>query len=220
MGNTVTLPLVLVDKIERIDYNGSNSGTSGGSGKNTNDTKTVTIEDFDVKHYFRESSIYSYDYVIMTNNSDQIVTIDIEATAMDKDNNMLALASGDVDVIGPNETVITSIAFRDLDSYDHIEYEYKIKKSTYYKPVVGNLSYDLTENTKNIIISVTNNGSYAAKYVEGYILWFDSKDNLIGVTDHYITDDDSEIKSGATEKAQFSKNSKYDHYELYFSGRG
>ena len=220
MGNTVTLPMVWVEKLERIDYGDLAGGNSGGLGKNTNDTKTVTIEDFDIKHYLRGSNSYSYDYAIVTNNSDQTVRIDIEATAVDKDNNMLAIASGDVYVIGPKETVITYLTFRDLDSYDHIEYEYKIKKSSYYKPVIGNLSYELIENSKNIIISVTNNGSYAAEFVKGYILWFDAKDNLIGVTDKYIVDDNSEIKSGETEKSQFSKNSKYDHYEVYFSGRG
>lgn len=112
------------------------------------------------------------------------------------------------------------MAFRDLESYDHIEYDYKIRKSSYYKPVVGNLTYEITENTKNLIISVTNNGNYAAKFVEGYVLWFDSENNLVGVTDQYFTDEDSEIKSGATEKSQYSRNSKADRYELYFSGRG
>lgn len=42
------------------------------------------------------------------------------------------------------------------------------------------------------------NGDAAADYVEAYVLFFDAENNITDVSSAYVTDDDGEIKPGAT----------------------
>ena len=71
---------------------------------------------------------------------------------------------------------------------------------------------------KKEIVSVTNNGTEAAEFVEGYALFFEG-DTLVDFEDAYFTDDDSEIKPGKTITKELECSKNYDSVKIYFTGR-
>ena len=82
---------------------------------------------------------------------------------------------------------------------DVAEFEYTLsaKEETFYKPVLSDLSIEQSITDDKVVLITTNNGDNAAKFVEAYALFFSGED-LVYYGSTYITDDDSEIKPGAT----------------------
>jgi len=74
-------------------------------------------------------------------------------------------------------------------------------------------------NDKNVVVTATNKGTEAAKFVEAYALFLDSSGNVVEYGSTYITDGDSEIKPGATLSKQITAYEPFDTVELYLTGR-
>lgn len=68
-------------------------------------------------------------------------------------------------------------------------------------------------------VTVTNNGTYPAQFVEAYALFFDSNSNVVYSNSGYVTDNDSEIKPGATLSEQIDAYKSFDSVKVYFTGR-
>lgn len=50
-------------------------------------------------------------------------------------------------------------------------------------------------------------------------MFFDAENNITDVSSAYVTDDDGEIKPGATLSEQCNTYDPFDHVEIYFTGR-
>ena len=64
--------------------------------------------------------------------------------------------------------------------------------------VIHNLSSQITINDANVVVSVTNEGTEEVEFVQAYALFLDGQGNIVGQDNTYVTDNDSEIKPGAT----------------------
>ncbi len=194
---------------------GSDRATLG-----SQEASTVSDADFEIAEYKYESKYGdSRYYLIIKNNSSETVEIAGNGTAYDTGGNSIGAGNLSIDVLGPGEVSIGYFYFDDVNDIDKVEYQLQYSKEESYKPVISNLSVEQTLNDKNVIVSVTNNGSYPAQFVEAYALFFDSDNNIIATDTNYVTDDDSEIKSGATISKQLDCRDGYDHVEVYFTGR-
>ncbi len=83
------------------------------------------------------------------------------------------------------------------------------------------LRYEVVQNIndKNVVVTATNNGTEAAKFVEAYALFLDSSGNVVEYGSTYITDGDSEIKPGATLSKQITSYEPFDKVEVFFTAR-
>lgn len=190
-----------------------------------NRSKTATAsfseEDFDVTGYIYENSIGdSLYYVIVTNNSEAAVEIEGSAVAYDKNNTPIGAGSLSISVLGPGETTIDYCYFDGVTGIDNVELQMNYSASRYYYPVINNLDAEVVLNDNNVVVRVTNTGETSAQFVEVHALFFDANNKVIYHDSTYVTDNDSEIKPGATLTTQLSVRYKdYDHVELYFTGR-
>ena len=121
--------------------------------------------------------------------------------------------------MGPEETTIGYFYFNDVSNVDKVEYKLQYSLESTYSPVIKNLDIQQTLNDKNVVVSVTNNGSNAAEFVEAHALFFDAGNKVIATDSTYVDDDDNEIKPGATISKQLDARNGYDHVEVYFTGR-
>lgn len=183
--------------------------------------KELSDDDFESFDYLYCDSIgvYYYYYIIVTNNSETAVQIDADANAYDAEGKRVAMDKGTIDVIGPGEQSIMELWFADAKDIDHVEYELSYITDGFYEPALANLSYEITQNEKNVILDVTNNGNKSAKFVHAYAVIFDAEDNILDVQDAYIVDNDSEIKPGKTVSNDIRFFDTYDHVEIYFTGK-
>ena len=180
----------------------------------------VSDSDFAIDEYLYESKFgTTYYFLVVKNNSSETVEVAGNGTAYDAGGNSIGAANCSIDVLGPGETSIAYFYFNDVSGVDKVECKMQYSIESSYLPVIKNLSVEQTLNNKNVIVSVTNNGDYAAQFVEAHALFFDADNNVIATDSTYVTDDDSEIKPGATISKQLDARNGYDHAEVYFTGR-
>lgn len=207
--------------VEKSDtVNQTESKTINNKSDEKENKSQLSDSDFSTKEYLYENTIGDTLYfIIVTNNSDTDASISANGTAKDSDGNSIGADDMDIDILGAGETSIGYFYFDGVTGIDKVEYKIKYDDSPYYSPVINNLSIDQTLNDKNVILSVTNNGDKSAEFVEVYALFMDSDNNVIHYDSTYITDDDSEIKSGDTISSQLDCYKGYDHVEIYYTGR-
>lgn len=196
------------------------SGRSTGKATTSNNKQTLSDDEFNIVEYGYENSIGSSQYyLIITNNSTIDVGIDGNMTAYDADNNVIGAANSSIDILAPGEQSIAPFFFNSVSGIDHVEYTLSYDTSPYYKPVISDIEFVQHINDKNVVIMATNNGDEPAKFVQAYALFFDADNNIVYSNSGYITDDDSEIKPGATLSTQLDAYGTFDHVECYYTGR-
>lgn len=173
-----------------------------------------------VKEYSYIDSIDTTWYCMeITNNSSVTVSVETNVTAKDKKGKTIGAASESEDAIEAGYTMCLMHMFDDAkpESYD---YTLSVKEDEYNEPVLSDLSYETSDTGKKVIISCTNNGTEAARFVEGTVLFFSGK-KLIGHSSAYFTDDDFELKPGNTisEEFDYYNSKKYNKFKVYLTGR-
>lgn len=196
------------------------TGRSTGKTANNSVLSAVSDSDFDFTEYLFEDTFSTMYYVIIKNKASIPVSINANAVAKDSNGNTLGADEMTIDILGPGETSIGYFYFSDVTGVASVEYDTNYDTDPYYTPVIGNLSSAQTINNENVIIAVTNNGAKAARFVEAYALFFDANNHVVGTSTSYVTDEDSEIKTGKMLVEQLNAYTTFDHVEVYFTGRG
>lgn len=161
---------------------------------------------------------YTRHFMIIKNNSDTTVDVSTSSIAYSADGTMVSAADASFDALGADCTSIMYEAFETEAEIDHYETTMNVKESEYYESVIQDLSYTQNDIDGGAIFQVTNNGDKPAEFVEGYALFF-AGDELVEFTSAYFTDDDSEIKPGATISKQMDAYNEFDRIEFYLTGR-
>ena len=206
---------------ENIIVDNRNNGTSSDQeGQNTaQENIMVTDEDFTIVGYPYEDSFSSMYFLIVTNNSKGTVEFFANGIARDANGGMIGADDFSIDVLGPGETSIGYFYFDEVKDVASVDYTFEHNTSSYYYPVISNLSVEQTLNDHNVTVKVTNKGNSCAEFVEAHALFFDSSNNVISYTNNYAIDNDSEIKPGKSITTQLDSYEAYDHAEVYFTGR-
>ena len=132
---------------------------------------------------------------------------------------MIGAGSGNITVLGAGEESLATIYFNNVAGIDHVSYTMEYETDLYYSPVIKDLSVEYTTNEKNAIVSITNKGNEPADFVEAYALFFDADGNIVQYGSNYFSDDDFELKPGATITKQLNAYGTYTSVKIYVSGR-
>ncbi|MCI9136449.1 MAG: zinc ribbon domain-containing protein [Lachnospiraceae bacterium] len=163
-------------------------------------------------------SWYTRHFIVVKNNSEETVEISTSSLAYGEDGSMVSAADASFDALGAGCTSVFYEAFETDKKIDHYETDIKASKSKYYQSVIQDLSFVQNDIEGGAIFQVTNNGSEAAEFVQGYALFF-LGEQLVGYENTYFVDDDSELKPGATASQQMTTTQDYDRIEFYLDGR-
>lgn len=202
------------------------SATANGYPDNDDDEKEEypTVADFDAAAAAKamEVSAERYDtdyshvlYLFITNNAGVDCDIAINVDLFDADGSLITTTTGFIDAFAAGTTVAENFYSEEAFA----TYEYKITASaiSYHFPVDNDLktAVDTAENTA--AVSITNNGSKAAKYVE-YFAFFYSGGELVGTDWGYCCDSDKEIKPGDTQSSEAHCYEAFDDVKVYIHG--
>lgn len=217
--------LILLGSCGGSDDSENSSTITGGAGnQETSDNadnadKADLASQMSVEEYYYENTIGDTLYfLIVTNNSKETVSIEVNAVAKDSEGQLVGATGTDEEAVGSGETVCLTNYFSDVQGAANFEYTMTVKKDQYYESVANDLLIEESRTDKKVILTCTNNGDEAAEFVEAYALFF-SEGKLIGYDSTYITDDDSEIKAGATISDELSYYKIYDDVKVYVHGR-
>lgn len=193
--------------------------TGRSDGSSTPVSESILSEDFSSAGYLYETSVGdSLYFLVVTNNSSEACSVKGNAVARDASGKALGAGDLTLDILGPGETSIGYFYFDKVFDIDTVDYQL-FGSDSYYEPVLKDLSGEVTINDENVVVTVTNNGANPAQFLEVYVLFFDADNNLVWYESGYLTDDDSELKPGATLSEQAGVNREFDHAEVYFRGR-
>lgn len=104
------------------------------------------------------------------------------------------------------------------ESFATSDYSFHVEEETWYDCVQSDITYSGTVAKDKVIITAKNNGTKAAEFVEITALFF--KDNKIVYSDsNFFTDNDFELKPGASMNKELNCFEEFDSYELLVTGR-
>lgn len=161
---------------------------------------------------------YTMRFMVVKNNSSETVDISTSSLAYAEDGTMLAADDASFEALGAGCTSVFYEAFETDGKIDYYETDMKSQKSRYYESIIQDLSFVQNDIKDGAVFQVTNNGEDAAEFVEGYALFF-LNGELVYYDSTYFTDDDSEIKPGATISKQMTSYEQFDTIEFYLTGR-
>lgn len=161
---------------------------------------------------------YTMRFMVVKNNSSETVDISTSSLAYAEDGTILAADDASFEALGAGCTSVFYEAFETEGKISYYETDMKSQKSKYYESVIQDLSFVQNDIKDGAVFQVTNNGEDAAEFVEGYALFF-LNGKLVYYDSTYFTDDDSEIKPGATISKQMTSYEQFDTIEFYLTGR-
>ncbi len=194
-----------VDELEGTDEAGEADQQTGGD---------VEV----LEEYTYQRGSYSDHFLVVKNNTDKDVKVTSESFAYGEDGTMVGFGDGYLDALAPG---CTSVFYELIETDEEIaSYDTTVTAgdSGYYVAVNQDLSYEQTDVSGGAVFQITNNGEYAADFVQGYALFL-LDGEMVDYEYSYFTDDDSEIKPGDTISKQLSTNKEFDTMEFYMIGR-
>ena len=180
----------------------------------------MSDRDFEIKEYsytnILDDSMY---FLIIKNNSNQTVSINGNIIVYDKKNEELGADSGSIDVLGPGDESIMEFYFDDVKGIKNAKYTLTYDPTTDYTSGLSDVKFKVKKKKKGVVVTATNNGDEATKFLEAHALFFDKKGKVIYHTTHYLVDKDYELKPGATLAEQLNAYKKYKKVEVYYTAR-
>ncbi len=190
-------------------------------GEEYSDADAIDMSLFEVREYSYDNSGRFYSVIAVKNNSDKTVEVGGNAGVFDANGNLIGASNlDDISVLAPGEESVGYFSYNsNVTGVARQEYSLSVAEETYYRPVIGNLTGNVTLNSNNAVVQVTNNGPYPAKFVRAFIVFLDSSGNTVDVQSWYLTDNDNEIKPNATLSKQLNTEKSFDYIMVYYTGR-
>ena len=165
-----------------------------------------------------DSFIYYVMYV--TNNSDKVVSIDLNVTTLDSSGGMVSSSSDGTKAVAPGQTAGIWTTFDEWDKIDSFDYTLSVSEEKEYSPVYSDLSIDYNTTDSGIVASVTNNGTSAADYVWMDVVYLkDGK--MVNFSELSFMDDNQELQPGTTlsQEGTCYSDSGFDDVVIAINGR-
>lgn len=179
------------------------------------DAETV-LSQLEVTEYAYSSKHYDYAFLAVKNNSEFNLDISVSIKFYNTAGELIGAKNSSENAFESGTEIL--FYFIPDEAFATTEYEFEVKEEDWYECVVSDLTYESVSAKNKEIVSVTNNGSEAAEFVEASALFFKG-DTVIGFDWVYFVDDDSEIKPGKTITKEMDCYEDYDTVKLFFTGR-
>lgn len=148
---------------------------------------------------YRYTAFASYYYAfVLKNTGEDNVRITVDVLFYDAEDHIIGTQSASEDACESGYETFWS--FSNEKNYDHVSIDVKTEPETEYKAGGQssiNLSYEIVGN--KVILTAVNTGKKAVQYVEYHVLFLNDSDEVVSTSWRFLTDDDNEIKPGATE---------------------
>lgn len=179
----------------------------------------ISSDKLDISEYSYENTIGdTLHFLVIKNNSNYTIKVSSNTTALDSSGTILGANSSELEALGSGCESCLIDYFDGVENIDKFEYTLSLKEDPYYESVISDLSYETSEQRDKVIVTCTNNGSEPAEFVEVIGLFFKNGE-LVNYDSTYVTDDDSELKPGATLSEELNCYDGYDEVKIYFTGR-
>ena len=163
---------------------------------------------------------FMYYVMYVTNNSDKVVSIDLNVTALDSFGSMVGSFSDGTKAVAPEQTAGIWTTFDEWDKIDSFDYTLSVSEEKEYSPVYSDLSINYNTTDNGIVASVTNNGDSAADYVWMDVVYLKDGE-MVNFSELSFMDDNQELQAGATlsQEGTCYSDSGFDDVVIAINGR-
>ena len=207
LGGRITVPLVYVEQFVQ--------GSVSKSSVVFNAEEIAKA--LDVQELHCTSSYNRWVFLIIKNTSEFTIEISGSLETFDVNGKILSHNDSSEEAVAPGTETI--LVFLVDEKFASTKYEISVSEEEYYEPVTQNLTYTSSQAKDKEVVTVTNNGSIAARFVKGHSLFFKG-DVIVYYNSTYFKDDDSEIKPGKSITKEIRSYENYDTARIIFTGRG
>lgn len=179
------------------------------------DEETV-LSQLEVAEYSYSNDFWNYSFLVIKNNSEYTLDISASTKYYDASGALVGAKENEEMAVGSGSEIC--LYFMPDEKYAKMEYELSVNETEWYESVTQDLSYETVAAKDKEIVSVKNNGSKAAEFVQVYALFFNGE-NAVGFNSSYFTDDDSELKPGKTITKELDCYEDYTSVRFFIAGR-
>ena len=140
---------------------------------------------------------FMYYVMYVTNNSDKVVSIDLNVTALDSSGSMVGSSSDGTKAVAPGQTAGIWTTFDEWDKISSFDYTMSVNEEKDFSPVYDNLSIDYNTTDTGIVASVTNNGDSPADFVWMDVVYLKDGE-MVNFSELSFMDDSQELQPGTT----------------------
>lgn len=202
------------------------SGNSNINSEKTNEkTPVVPAGKFDadevlsllkVTEYSYSSDYWHYAFLVIENTSNFNIEVSADVKFYNESNELIGAKSAEESAFEKGTKIV--LYFMPDEKFAKMEYELSVSEEDYYECVVSDLTYETVAAKEKEIVTVTNNGSEAAEFVQGSALFFKGN-KVVGFEQTYFVDDDNELKPQKTVTKEMDCYEDYDSVQFFFTGR-
>ncbi len=179
-------------------------------------TDALVISDWS---YVPEYSNSTYHVFEITNNSGKTLEISINDNAKNYSGEIIGAHSTSQEDVPSGCTVYMINFFYDVTGVQSYDTIITTKEEDFYIPVIQDISVSVTDRGDKAIVTVTNNGSLAAEFVEATVVFFEG-DEVAYTSSKYFDNDDYYLMPGASVSEQVNAYSTfYTDVKAYITGR-
>jgi len=212
------------------DNNGSSSNTGNENGNSpTSTTEEQTTSDipqkggfdaeeaaknFKVTEYKINDRFNYYAVYIVKNTSEFTLDINGKIEAFNGTDIVGAKEGGEYAIPAGKEIVL---AYSFDESFSKTEYKFTAQVSSLYKGVTQDLTFTSSTAKNKEILTVTNNGTLDAEFVQATVLFFKNS-NLVFLNTAYVSSGDA-LKPNESKSTEIACSEVYDSIQVFLTGR-
>lgn len=186
----------------------SASTTTGSTAIDDSTEQSVTDETKDLadmmevqEYHCTVDDSFMYYVMYITNNSDKVVSIELNVTALDSSGDTVGSSSDSTYAVDVGQTAGIWTTFDEWDKISGFDYTLSVSEEKNYSPVYADLSIDYNTTDNGIVAEITNNGTDAASFVWMDVVYLKDGE-MVNFSELSFMNDDQELPAGASLSAE------------------
>lgn len=172
-----------------------------------------------VKEYYYNTSLDYYYIFILRNTSGYTAEIRANIIFYDAEDNIVGVGNGSENACESGYETYWSFSNDDIP-FDHVSVEITMAPEEYYADGgQSNIESSVSIVSNKAIITAKNTGNVPVKFLKYNLLYLDEAGQIVSTKWGYLTDDDSELKPGATEMRDDACYDDFSDAKVYLLGR-
>lgn len=140
---------------------------------------------------------FMYYVMYITNNSDKVVSIELNVTALDSSGNAVGSSNDNTYAVDVGQTAGIWTTFDECDKISSFDYTLSVSEEKNYSPVYADLSIDYNTTDNGIVAEITNNGADAASFVWMDVVYLKGGE-MVNFSELSFMNDNQELPAGTS----------------------
>ena len=175
----------------------------------------MVLSQLEVTEYGYADDDDYYAFLAIKNNSEFDLSLSVNVKFYSESGTLVGASNTNINAVGAGTEIL--LDFKPDEKYASMDYDLYVAEDENLECAVSDFSYESVSAAEKEIVTLTNNGTKPALFVEGKALFFNGT-TVVGYDWDYFEDNDSELKPGRSISKELECEKAYDSVKLFFTG--